>query len=172
LNSSDQIKKFLSTLALSFPGDVPQSKLAVYFELLSDELKSKNLKELLLRLTAENNFFPSVKIIMDHASEPKQSTKDRAVFVVERYIQYLRGALKYEEIGDYDHAYCKKRFGADKHGVQSGAIDLNFRRKEWIDICEIDFEIFEKTGDRPWMPKQGAIPGNVTKLLDWGKDVD
>jgi hypothetical protein len=172
LNSSDQIKKFLVTLASSFSGETKPERLKIYMSVLEAKLKEVDLADLLSALVLKHSFFPSAKEILDAIVPPKESAKDRATVCVDRYIMYLRGALKHEEVGDYDHAYYKKRFGVDKHSVQSGIIDLNYRRKEWVDICEIDFEIFDKTGDRPWMPKGEALPGNVTKLLEWGKDVE
>jgi hypothetical protein len=165
LNSSDQIKKFLVTLAASYPGEVRPERLKIYMSALDAKLKEANLSELLSVLILNYSFFPSAKEILEAIVPPKESAKERSAMCVDRYIMYLRGTLRYEEISDYDHVYCKKRFGVDKHSVQSGAIDLNYRRKEWVDICEIDFEIFDKTDEAPLELTQGTLNENIRNLL-------
>lgn len=134
---------------------------------------SHNWEKIFFDVFANEKFFPNLAVIIEYAKKQtpalkEQTTKEKAIECVDRYIAYLNGHLKHEEISPYDHSYYKKRFNCDKYAVQSGNVNLNFKRKEWIDICELDFETHKRTGELPFMleAKESVFPGLQMKTIE------
>lgn len=122
------------------------------------------------KIAITEEFFPSSAKIVEVANQLGgiKSLRDQATECVDRYIAYLNGHLKHEEISAHDHSYYKKRFNCDKYAVQSGNVNLSFKRKEWIDICELDFETHKRTGELPIMleAKESVFPGLQIKTFE------
>lgn len=135
LNSNEQIKKFLSTLAMSFPGEVPQARLNVYLEVLGEELKPQNLRELLLKLIEENEFFPTVKRILE-CIKPKEEPRALATEFVDTMIAILQGpGNAYEQAGAANYNFWIKTVGITRFDLANLG-DVKFHRSSWIDRVE------------------------------------
>jgi len=152
MTNEEKFKKNLVALFTNFGQEPDVDRI----RFLSQAVKASvgfdhNWDKVFFSIASKEKFFPPAAVIVDHTKKisgvgEEPTLRQKAEMCVDRYIMYLRGSMKHEEISPYDHLYCRKRFGVDKHSVQSGLVDLNFKRREWCDICEIDYETWVRTG--------------------------
>lgn len=137
MNSSENIKKFLTALAVSFPGDVKPERLKMYHSILLKELEQTNLSWLLDELMKSSDFFPSVKQILDVAKPKEETPRDKAEAFVELMLSGLAasGSIN-DRVGESNYSFWKKHTGVDRFAIASGAVDPRFMRGTWIDTFE------------------------------------
>lgn len=68
MNTDKQIRDFLKSLAHGYPNQkIPIETLESHFEILKPRLREADLNRLKEHLLLEQNFFPTVKVIVDEA---------------------------------------------------------------------------------------------------------
>lgn len=126
-----------------------------------------------VKIASNEEFFPTTAVILKYITTKKtlalDSPHEKAKACVDRFIAYLTGSLTYSEVPKEDMVYCKRKFNVDKFAYQAGGVNLDFRRKEWIEMVELDFEYGVKDNE-PLAP--GAVKdlvGSIVKTLPESK---
>jgi len=100
-------------------------------------------------IALKERFFPNVAVIADYVQSKSvefMSSKEKATKCVDRYIAYLNGIIPREDISEQDMEYAKKNYFVDKYSYQRNNINLDFKRKEWIEITAMNFDQDKRDG--------------------------
>lgn len=156
MNSSEQIKKFLITLAASFPGD-NQQRANIYFEVLRTDLSNVDLQNLFKVLLEKNEFFPTAKEIFETIKPKEQGSKELAAEFVDTMLSLMQaGKNTYEIMGSENYNFWKNTIGITRFDLANNP-DLKFRRGEWIDRIEKIYESEKLKLDSPVKKEESKV---------------
>lgn len=155
--TEETFKKDLLSLFKNYSQEPDPNKIKLFSVAISKSVGFKHdWNKIFLEILTTERFFPNLAVIVEYvnknsSAEKSKTPRQQAIELVDKYILYLTGVLSYEDLSQYDHAYFKKRFSCDKYSVHSGSVNPTFKRKEWVEIAEIDFQAYEATKSLPFM---------------------
>lgn len=142
--NKQEFKKMLITLAANYDYELSKQRLEVITQLAEKTFGFNHpWEQVTLKIAAQERFFPNIAVIKSHittanATFAELTAKQQATILVDQFIGFLQGLVSYETIGTARVRHLQNKFNADRFSFARGEINLEFRRREWIDSMELE----------------------------------
>ena len=130
-------------LALNYNHDLNKTKLEALVDLSEKAFGFDHDWELVtVKIAANETFFPNIAVIKKYLRPTPglESNESKATACVDRFIAYLSGAIERKDLSEHDLLYCRKKFNVDRFSFARGQVNLDFKRREWIEMVKNDFD--------------------------------
>ena len=137
-------QKMLVALAQNFNHDLQKEKMLTLTKIVEASFGfNYNWEKATIDIALNESFFPTIAIIKSYLLievNEYSTPQEKAIARVDRFISFLQKRLDYSDFPKDERIYCVDRFDADRTKYESGKVNLDFKRREWIDIATHDFQ--------------------------------
>jgi len=140
----NEFQKMLIALAQNFSHDLQKEKLSTLTKLAEAGFGfNHNWEKVTVDIAFNEKYFPTIAVIKKYLKieiNEHSPPQLKAEVLVDRFIAFLQKRLGYEDISKTDREYCIARFDCDRAKYETGKVNLDFKRREWVEIAAHDFE--------------------------------